>query len=359
MDPEYARTGKVAYDSNYIKIDRKGLASVARKYFRQKRLKDLLDAKIMHETFELGFTRKVEPDKDSLEVFSKIAIQCVAKTQVERPTIEDVIKELQKALNFQVCIDIAKGLKFLHEGDSTQDVVIHRDLKSSNILLTEDWKAKICGFEHAVTHPPNQEIVYVMDQFEGSPGYSDPLYWGTRAKTKDLDIYSFGVILFEILCGSSVVLEEITDKHWFLDRLVKKQQLPEMVFEGIKEQIAPMSLDTFSAIAFECLPLNGKQPTASDMVAQLHKALKFQDEFETKAAKLNSNDKETLSKSPVIYYSEMAKNDIYNILSKGDLLEADDILPSPSIEQSTCLIAIESEVVCYNPNSRTNPKRLI
>ncbi|MFS7917201.1 hypothetical protein Hanom_Chr03g00186291 [Helianthus anomalus] len=56
----------------------------------------------MDDTYELGFTGKVGPDQDSLDVFSRIAYQFVAKTQVERPTIEVVIEEPERALHFQV-----------------------------------------------------------------------------------------------------------------------------------------------------------------------------------------------------------------------------------------------------------------
>ncbi|XP_076923744.1 uncharacterized protein LOC143585973 [Bidens hawaiensis] len=102
----------------------------------------------------------------------------------------------------KICIDIAKGLKFLHGGDMGQDVVIHRDIKGSNILLTDDRKAKICGFELALTCPADKEIEYDINDVVVSTGYCDPLYMETHILTKESDIYSFGVILFEILCWS-------------------------------------------------------------------------------------------------------------------------------------------------------------
>jgi len=103
--------------------------------------------------------------------------QIIVYEHASKGSLDTYLKDtdLSWTKRLKICINIAKGLKFLHEGDSGQDVVIHRDLKSSNILLNDDWKAKICGFEHALTYPTDQEIEYGNDNFEGSHGYSDPL----------------------------------------------------------------------------------------------------------------------------------------------------------------------------------------
>ncbi|PWA89216.1 protein kinase-like domain, Phloem protein 2-like protein [Artemisia annua] len=63
----------------------------------------------------------------------------------------------------KIAIDVAVGLDFLHGGVVTQDMVIHRDIKSSNILLTADWKAKITDFGLSIIIPINTEIDFVVD----------------------------------------------------------------------------------------------------------------------------------------------------------------------------------------------------
>ncbi|XP_076924016.1 putative serine/threonine-protein kinase PBL28 [Bidens hawaiensis] len=231
----------------------------------------------------------------------------------------------------KICIDIANGLHFLHGGSVGQDVVIHRDIKSSNILLTEDWKAKIWGFEHALTYPANKEIKYLKNDVVGSPGYCDPLYWETHTLTKESDIYSFGVVLFEILCGRMACPQDFTDSSLFLDVLVKRHfqvaRVEEIVFEGIKEQVVLESLATFRRIAFQCLhEKREERPTAGEVVAHLQKALEFQESYEIWEAKLPRNYKEILqfSKSPEIY-TTMVKKDIHDILSKGILLKDDKL----------------------------------
>ncbi|XP_076916899.1 uncharacterized protein LOC143576758 [Bidens hawaiensis] len=186
----------------------------------------------------------------------------------------------------KICIDIAKGLKFLHGGDVGQDVVIHRDIKSFNILLTDDWKAKICGFDIALTCPTNKETEYDIDDVVVSAGYCDPLYLETHLLTKESDIYSFGVILFEILCGRSACLEDVKGHNPFIDDFVKihfqAERLEEIVFEGIKKHILLKSFAAFQRVAFLCLhEKREERPTASDVVEQLQKALEFQVSFTT------------------------------------------------------------------------------
>ncbi|KAI7736677.1 hypothetical protein M8C21_017297 [Ambrosia artemisiifolia] len=229
----------------------------------------------------------------------------------------------------KICIDIANGLKFLHGGHLGQDVVIHRDIKSSNILLDKDCKAKICGFECALVYPSNQEKenVYVMDNVKGSSGYMDPLYEEIHILTKESDIYSLGVVLIEILCGRLGLPEELRSSHYVSYVLFEGRSTEEatkkIVFKGIKEQIGRKSFTIFRRIAFQCLLHDRKErPTASDVVVHLQKALEFQKAYEIRKATMHRNKEEILSNSRE-NHSTMAKKDIYNILSKGILLEDD------------------------------------
>lgn len=100
-------------------------------------------------------------------------------------------------------------------------------------------------------------------------------------------------------------------------------KLDEMVFEGIKEQIAPKSLATFQIIAYQCLhDDNKKRPTSRDVLLQLKKSLEFQEDYEIWERKL-PNDYEQIfkmSKFSEIYSTEK-KKDLHNLLSKGIILQ--------------------------------------
>ncbi|KAJ0511315.1 putative protein kinase RLK-Pelle-LRR-I-1 family [Helianthus annuus] len=175
----------------------------------------------------------------------------------------------------KICIEVAMGLDFLHRGGSTQAPVIHRDIKSTNILLNGDWKAKIGDFGLSIITPGSNEFDVVSCTACGTYGYVDPKYFKKGLLSRESDIYSLGVVLLEMMCG------RIQDPHKNLVDLVKSHyeegRVAELVFQGIKDKIVPKSLTTYLKIAYQCLSDEREdRPTASEVVLQLNKALEFQ-----------------------------------------------------------------------------------
>lgn len=95
----------------------------------------------------------------------------------------------------KICIGVAKGLVYLHEQVNT----IHRDIKASNILLDKDLTPKISDFGLAKLVPP--DMTHVSTRVAGTLGYLAPEYAVRGQLTYRADIYSFGVLLMEIICG--------------------------------------------------------------------------------------------------------------------------------------------------------------
>ncbi|GKE27284.1 kinase-like domain, phloem protein 2-like protein, partial [Tanacetum coccineum] len=212
-------------------------------------------------------------------------------------------------------------------------MVIHRDINSINILLLNDWKAKISDFGLSIVCPTNQDVDYVIDNVTGTIGYCDPLHSKTGFLTKESDIFSLGAVLFDILCGK-LSSEKLDDEYLYLPFLAKYHyhvgKLDKLVFEGIKEQIVPESYITFTRIALQCLHhMREGRPTANEVVIQLKKALEFQEDYYIWEPKLPKDYKEIIQKSkcPEIY-STIKKEDLYNIFSKGILLQQDKVLLS-------------------------------
>ncbi|XP_071736655.1 uncharacterized protein [Rutidosis leptorrhynchoides] len=175
----------------------------------------------------------------------------------------------------QICIEVASGLEFFH---GSQELVILGDIKSTNILLMEDWKAKLTDFGISVISSINKETDYAIHGVRGTNGYIDPQSMESGFITKESDIYSFGVVLLEIFSGRLAVQKIGEQFHTVvLKHHYENGRSDEMVFEGIKKQIVPSSLATFLAIAFQCLNEKREQrPTARDVVIQLKKALDLQ-----------------------------------------------------------------------------------
>ncbi|KAF5786780.1 putative protein kinase RLK-Pelle-CrRLK1L-1 family [Helianthus annuus] len=101
----------------------------------------------------------------------------------------------------KICLDVARGIAYLHDDKGTQQRVLHRDIKSANILLDDKWNAKLSDMRLSKIGPANQQYTALFTNVVGTPGYCDPQYMHTYTLTKESDIYSFGVVLFEILCG--------------------------------------------------------------------------------------------------------------------------------------------------------------
>ncbi|KAL4556063.1 hypothetical protein LXL04_038703 [Taraxacum kok-saghyz] len=179
-----------------------------------------------------------------------------------------------------ICLGAARGLNYLHTGVGEGHRVLHRDIKSSNVLLDQNWEAKISDFGLSKIGPTNQDITFLVTNVAGTHGYVDPLYVATDVLTKESDVYSFGVVLFEMLCGRFAI-GKFNDECRYLSQWVKLHyddgKLDEIIFPSIRKHINPNSLLAFSGIAYQCLKMERKQrPTMAMIIEQLQISLELQ-----------------------------------------------------------------------------------
>lgn len=99
----------------------------------------------------------------------------------------------------KIILDIAKGLTYLHE--DCRQKILHLDIKPQNILLDDNFNAKVADF--GLSKLIDRDQSQVVTTMRGTPGYLAP-EWLSSVITEKVDIYSFGVVMLEILCGRKV-----------------------------------------------------------------------------------------------------------------------------------------------------------
>lgn len=189
--------------------------------------------------------------------------------------------ELSWMQRLQISVGAARGFNYLHNDVGPQHRVIHRDIKSSNILLNDNWEAKISDFGLSKIGPSNVEFTFLVTNACGTYGYVDPQYVRTGILTKESDVYSFGVVLFEILCGRSALVNQYQDERRFLSSLAprycEENRIDEIIHSNLINQMKVDSLNMFSMVAYQCLKENrSERPTMSWIVEKLEKALELQ-----------------------------------------------------------------------------------
>ncbi|KAL6006751.1 hypothetical protein ACLOJK_032246 [Asimina triloba] len=179
----------------------------------------------------------------------------------------------------RICIDAARGLNYLHTGFARP--IIHRDVKSANVLLDERMCAKVADFGLSKVFESLDQS-HVTTVVRGSFGYLDPDYCKMQHLTEKSDVYSFGVVLLEILCARPVVdptlpRNEVSLVEWAMGRM-KKELVGQIIDPRLVGHIDANCLRKFSGTVEMCLAEQGAdRPTMGDVLWNLEYALLLQE----------------------------------------------------------------------------------
>ncbi|KAM0898634.1 hypothetical protein ACQ4PT_021801 [Festuca glaucescens] len=184
-------------------------------------------------------------------------------------------KVLDWATRISVCIGAARGLVYLH--NFAGRCIIHRDVKSSNILLDHSMCGKVADFGFSKYAPQEGDSNASME-VRGTAGYLDPEYYSTQVLSTKSDVFSFGVVLLEIVTGREPLDVQRPRSEWSLVEWAKPYirdfRIEEIVDPGIKGQYCSEAMWRVLEVASACTEsFSTFRPSMEDIVRELEDSL--------------------------------------------------------------------------------------
>ncbi|XVE69427.1 hypothetical protein DITRI_Ditri09bG0151500 [Diplodiscus trichospermus] len=182
-------------------------------------------------------------------------------------------------MRIKIALDAARGIEYLH--NYAVPSIIHRDIKSSNILLDANWTARVSDFGLSMLGPESH-LDYRPMKAAGTVGYIDPEYYGLNVLTAKSDVYGLGVVMLELLTGKRAIFKNDENGGTpvsLVDYAVPAIMAGELV-KVLDTRVGPPELNEAEAVelmaytAMHCVNLEGKdRPLIGDVVANLERAV--------------------------------------------------------------------------------------
>ncbi|KAK1684508.1 hypothetical protein QYE76_045356 [Lolium multiflorum] len=229
----------------------------------------------------------------------------------------------------RIVLESAQGLEYLHKACSPP--FIHRDVKTSNILLDENLKAKVAdfGLMRAFNHDGDTHVSTV--RVVGTPGYLAPEYATAWELTEKSDVYSFGVVLLEVITGQPpfVQIPEAQPTHvtkWVQQRL-SSGDIEGVVDARMQGEYDVNSVWKVADLALECTARTPEQrPTMTRVMAHLLEYL----ELEESRGIFYSGCSSDLSLSSTMYATDQATSDVAQSITGAHSGRASTVASGPA-----------------------------
>ncbi|CAM0948810.1 unnamed protein product [Alopecurus aequalis] len=173
-------------------------------------------------------------------------------------------------LRLKIATQSAEALAYIHS--STSRTILHGDVKSLNILLDEEYNAKVADFGASALKPINKDDFIMFIQ--GTLGYLDPESFVSHHLTDRSDVYSFGVVLVELLTRKKPIYIDNLDEQKALSHtfvvMFQQKKLHDILDDDIIEDEAMVVLEKLAELAMHCLnPRGDERPTMKEVSERL------------------------------------------------------------------------------------------
>ncbi|XP_026455876.1 probable receptor-like protein kinase At1g49730 isoform X1 [Papaver somniferum] len=212
----------------------------------------------------------------------------------------------------QIAIDVANALEYLHF--YCEPPLCHRDIKSSNILLDENFVAKVADFGLAHASKTGAISIEPMNtDIRGTPGYMDPEYVVNEELTEKSDVYSYGVLLLELVSGRRAIQDGRNLVEWSQIYMADESRLPELVDPNVGESFDLEQLLTIASIIRWCTQREGRaRPSIKQVLRVLYESsdpmhIGFVNDMEDGDYEGGERSKGKVHRSEVIYHSGDAR----------------------------------------------------
>ncbi|XP_047334663.1 serine/threonine-protein kinase PCRK1-like [Impatiens glandulifera] len=239
-------------------------------------------------------------DDDERGIQRLLVYEYLANRSVDDNLSNKVVTPLPWGMRLKIARDAARGLAHLHEGMDFQ--IIFRDFKSSNILLDEEWNAKLSDFGLARLGP-QEGCTHVSTGVVGTLGYAAPEYMQTGRLTSKSDVWGYGVFLYELITGRRPLDRSRPSSEqkllvWIRPYVQDSKKFHKILDQRLDWKYSLKSAQKLANVANRCLNSQSKsRPKMSQVLKMVNEILEYSKGANNPQRMITCQEEETFKKA--------------------------------------------------------------